>query len=147
KGTQTLSGAGSLVFGGSTANVVDSQGGVSSNPATLTIGSGITIQAGSGTLAGYYTSQNTDTIINNGTITIATGANFTIGGVNWDNNGTITAASGATVSLGGSFTMTTLGTFSATGATVRITGTLNSSGTTLTLRVPVMRTVAPVAEN
>ena len=126
-GPQTLSGTGTVTLGTSTSNYLKAYG--PNTAATLTIGSGITVQGGSGTVGGYY---STDSIVNNGTITSASGQTLTIQGSNWVNNGTITA-NGATVNLGGSFTTAALGSFSASGSTVNLTGTLNNANTTFTL--------------
>ena len=127
---QTLSGTGTVTFGGSTSNTIYALGNNGNNPSTLTIGSGITVQGGSGSITGYY---GNDSIINDGSVNFGSGGStLTIGGDNWSNAGTITATS-ATVNLGGSFTTAGLGTFSASGATVNLTGTLNNSGTTLNL--------------
>jgi pimeloyl-ACP methyl ester carboxylesterase len=128
-GAQTLAGSGTVTFGSNTSNALYAQGNDGSLPVILTIGSGITLQGGSGTLGGYY---GNDSFVNDGAITIPGGQTLTIQGSNWDDNGKITAT-GATVNLGGSFTVAALGTFSATGATVNLTGTLNNTGTTLAL--------------
>ncbi len=131
QGTQSLSGTGTVMFGGSTGNALYGQGNGSANPATLTIGAGINIQGGSGSIRGYYITSSSDSIINNSTFSFASGGTMTIGGINWVNNGSITA--GGTVNLVGSFTPAALGTFNATGATVNLQGTLNNAGTTLAL--------------
>ena len=126
-GPQTLAGTGTVTFGSSTVNYLEAFG--PNTAATLTIGSGITVQGGSGTVGGYYSA---DSLVNNGTITSASGQTLTIQGSNWVNNGTITA-NGATVNLGGSFTTAALGNFSASGSTVNLVGTLNNAGATLAL--------------
>ncbi len=126
-GPQTLSGNGTVTLGTSTNNYLEAFG--PNTAATLTIGSGITVEGGSGTVGGYY---NADSVVNDGTITSASGQTLTILGSNWVNNGTITA-NGATVNLGGSFTTAALGSFSASGSTVNLTGTLNNANTTFTL--------------
>ena len=97
-GPQTLSGTGTVTFGTSTVNHLEAYG--PNTAATLTIASGIIVQGGSGTVGGYYSA---DSLVNDGTITSASGQTLTIQGSNWVNNGTITAH-GATVNLGGSFT-------------------------------------------
>ena len=85
-GTQTLSGNGEIIFtaaGSYENNVIYIQGDGGSNPATLTIGSGITIHGtAGGTVAGYY---GNDTLINQGTIT---NANISLSSLN--NQGSIT---------------------------------------------------------
>ena len=69
-GTQTLSGSGEITFGG-TSNAYQSvraRGDGGSNPATLTIGAGITIHGSQGgTIGGYY---GGDTVVNQGEISV-----------------------------------------------------------------------------
>ena len=154
-GTQTLSGTGTVVFAGSNGgNSIVAQGGNNAwTAATLTIGSGITIDSGGygGSIGGSYSQ---DSIINEGmidadvagqTITVGTsapwtnsgrleasnGGTLTLGGP-WNNVGTMTV-SDATLNLGGQFTTTNVGTLGNIGGTVNITGTLNNTGTTLSL--------------
>jgi|GEM_PF-3055088 len=115
-GSQILSGTGSVVFGMSTANWVETLDQNAVPAAVLTIGSGITIQGGNG----QVTWNNPDaSIINNGTITSATmgdtifvNAGSTTGSVM--NAGTIQAVSGGTISL--TQLSTNSGTLSAGGA-------------------------------
>jgi hypothetical protein len=129
QGTQTLAGTGTVVFGASSSNALESQGNGNTSPATVTIGSNITVQGGSGTITGQLTG---DSFVNKGAITIPSGQTLTLGGANWLNSGTITAT-GATVNLGGSYVLADLGVFGLTGATVNIKGTLDNTGQTLTL--------------
>ena len=114
-GSQTLSGTSTVTFGSSINNSLQAYG--PNVVATLTIGSGITIQGGSGQVVGYYAA---DSIINNGTITIPSGQTLTIGGSNWVNNATITA-NGATVTIQGS-NWANNGTITANGGTVNLGG-------------------------
>ena len=71
-GSQSLltTSTGSIVLGGSTNNDIYAEGTAgyqdSNVPATLTIGAGITVQGGSGTIGGYYSAN--DSLINQGTI-------------------------------------------------------------------------------
>jgi hypothetical protein len=136
QGSQTLGGTGSVVYGASTSNALYAYGNGSTLPATLTIGSGVSIQGGNGTVSGYYTVSSTDSIINNGTITVGSGQTLNLGGVNWVNNGSINT-NGATVNLGGSFTTAGLGHFNSAGGTVNLIGTLNNAGATLALAPPM----------
>jgi YD repeat-containing protein len=130
QGSQALAGSGTLVFGGSGNNGLYALGNDGSSPATLSIGSSITVQGGSGSVCGYYTN---DSLINDGTITVASGQGLRVGGSNWVNAGTIDA-NGATVNLVGSLTTAALGNFSCTGGTVNLLdATLNNAGTTLVL--------------
>ncbi len=126
-GPHTLSGTGTVTLGTSISNYLEAYG--PNTAATLTIGSGITVEGGSGTVGGYYSA---DSLVNDGTITSASGQTLTIQGSNWVNNGTITT-NGATVNLGGSFTTAALGNFNASGSTVNLVGTLNNAGATLAL--------------
>ncbi len=128
-GTQTLGGTGVVTFGNSVGNGLIENG---SGTVTLTIGSGITIQGGSGSISGAGGYGQIQSIINQGTVNIASGQTLTLGGIGWSNTGTITA-DGATVNLSGSFTTAGLGTFSAVGGTVNLTGTVDNTGNTLTL--------------
>ena len=129
-GSQTLAGSGTVTFGSNTSNELYAQGDDSSNPVTLTIGSGIKVQGGSGILGGNYAN---DSFVNDGVITIPSGQTLHFGGgANWVNNGTITA-NGATVYLLGVFSFAALGTFSASGGLVNLDGTLNNAGATLPL--------------
>ncbi|HEV3298088.1 MAG TPA: malectin domain-containing carbohydrate-binding protein [Planctomycetaceae bacterium] len=59
--TETLAGTGRVVFGPNVNNLME----LKASPATLTIGSGITISGSSGTIEGE---ASTDTIVNQGTI-------------------------------------------------------------------------------
>jgi hypothetical protein len=116
-GAQTLSGTGTVTFGASTSNALDSYG--PDVAATLTIASGITVQGGSGSVIGFYPA---DSIVNDGTITIPSGQALAIGGSSWVNNGTITA-NGATLTIQGN-NWVNAGTITATGATVNLGGSL-----------------------
>ncbi len=107
--TQTLAGSGTVVLGSSAGNELLAEGNNGNAPATLTLGSGITLEGGNGAIGGYY---STDSIVNDGTISLA---------------------SASTVTLTGTFSPAGLGTFNATGATIKLSGTIQNAGTTLTL--------------
>ena len=112
-GTAVLSGSGS---------------GLSLNGTSYVVDQGLTAPAGTTlTLGGTWTNAADSTIG-------ATGATLNLGDASnaWTNAGTITA-SNATVNLGGSFTLAALGTFQRTGVTINLTGTLDDTGTTLSL--------------
>jgi hypothetical protein len=128
-GIQTLSGTGTVTFGTHTSNRLAAEGDGGSNPVTLTIASGITMQGGSGGIGAFYSK---DSFVNNGTLTTPSGQTLVLNGFNWVNNGTVTA-NGATVNLSGTFTVAALGNFSASGGVVNLQGTLNNAGTTLPL--------------
>ena len=82
QGSQTLSGIGTVVLGGSTSNALYAQGTGfqdATNPATLTISSGITVQGGSGVVSGYYPAN--DSVILDGTVAASSsGKIMTVGG-------------------------------------------------------------------
>ena len=100
EGSQSmLSGTGTVTFGTNTNNRLEALGNGGNAPATLTIASTITVNAGSGKIGGNYSN---DSGILDGYITLATAETLTIQGTGWVNNGTISAA-GATVDLAGSF--------------------------------------------
>jgi hypothetical protein len=142
-GPQTLSGAGQVLFGGSTAfNTINGSG-------PLTIGPGISIRTGtqSGTIS-------PTTLINHGlisaetsgkTITIssspftttgtvqATDGTLAITSTSWTNSGTLGVSGNGVLQLGGTFTTAGLGTISRTGGTIEITGMLDNTNATLPL--------------
>lgn len=110
---QTLSGTGSVVFG------ADDNGDVMSisNPNTLTIGSGITVQGG-------QLSFITGPLDNQGTIKEDTAGgtlylNDYSNGPAWTNDGTAEASNGGTLNLGGQGWVNN-GSLSATGATLNL---------------------------
>ena len=96
QGTQTLGGTGTVVLGGgNTTNTIESQHQSVSNPATLTIGSGVTIDGGSGLVTGTYAG---DSVINEGTGNAnMAGSSITVSGNATGlltNNGTLEATAG-----------------------------------------------------
>ena len=153
-GTQMLGGTGSVVFGNYYyyyyyTNGLYAQGDNGANPATLTVGSGITIDGGNGDVSGYYSG---DAIVNQGTIdadvaggTIyvanngsglsnsgtleATAGTLNVGGGStpWSNGGNLIVSGTGVLDLGGVFTQAGLGTFTRTGGTVNLTGTLTGN--------------------
>lgn len=123
EGTQTLSGSGTVTFGGDSLNGLYAGGGGTS---TLTIGSGISIVGTQGNLASFHFNSQ-ESIINEGTIDVDM---LTIDAFDWMNDGTINADSAA-VTLDGSFSTAALGNFSALGGTVELEGTLDNTGDTL----------------
>ena len=135
--TETLSGYGTVTLGGSTGNQMLADGNNGAAPVSFTIGSGITIQGGSGTLGSYY---GNDSLVNDGVITgnwNGSGGTLTIGGSNsnggpntWSNYGILTGG-GGTVDLCGSFTDASLAEFNNSGGAVHLQGTLTN--TTLAL--------------
>ena len=69
QGNQTLSGMGTVDFGASAGNGIFAEGDNGSNPTTLTIGTGIAITGGSGTISGYYSN---DAVVLDGTVAATT---------------------------------------------------------------------------
>ena len=162
-GSQTLSGSGTVVFGGAgyTGLVLNQSN------TTLTIGTGITVHGASGQYAaaqaaaqvGYSVwngGASSTTIINQGTmITNVDGQSLNFYPNNsgtFINRGNLQASNGggidlsgtwsntgtitetnATLYLGGNFTLANLGTLNRIGGTVQLTGTLDNTGTTLAL--------------
>ena len=104
--SETLSGTGSILFGGSVANFLD----IPNSSITLTIGAGLTLHGQSGTIGGgafvnhaAITADQGGTIQLNGTnwtndaaITAPQGGNFLFSGTNWTNQAPVTAAQGGT---------------------------------------------------
>ncbi len=126
QGTQSLTGTGQIYLR-NTSNVVYAMGIDSSTPATLTVGSGITIH-GTGSIGGYYTN---DIFVNGGTILADTGA-LTLTN-NWSNTSGTLQVNGGTLNLGGTFPTAGIGTFAYTTGTVNLTGTLTNTNSTLNL--------------
>lgn len=129
---QTFDGTGSVVFGGSSSNGVIAEGASplsGTNPVTLTIGPGITIQGGTGRVAGKYAE---DSVINQGTLRVANGGSVSVGGKNWSNQGTIVGEAGSIITFVGSSTLAAFGNLSSNGV-VNIAEELNNVGTTLAL--------------
>ena len=79
QGSQTtLSGSETLILGGSTSDALYAEGNNGNMPATLTIGSGVTIEGGSGTIGGYY---GGDSVVFDGSLVASTpGGVVTLGG-------------------------------------------------------------------
>ena len=145
QGTQTWSGTGSILFGGSdTTSLAISSG------ATLTLGAGLTLHGQSGEISGTFINQGTIDAdlagrtagstadedwtligtgwINQGTLQVDNGATLKTAGT-WSNTGTMNAQLGGTLDLGGSFKSSTLGTINGAPDTVNITGTLTNDAT------------------
>ena len=121
---------------------------------TLTIGSGITIHGGTGSI-GYNPNIGgpaSVAVINRGSILADSAGTLSINGTNWSNSGALQAAGAgvlslagswsntgllgelnATLNLGGTFSTASLGGFSRTGGIVNLTGALNNAGSTLAL--------------
>lgn len=147
-GAQTLSGTGSVVFGGFSqgGNLITTaaRGGDSG---TLTIGPDITIHGKNGLIG-----NSTLPLINQGTIDAdVQGGSLVVVGSNWTNSATLQATAGSLslngtwtstgsisassggVYLGGSFSLGAGYTIGGSGGRVEFDGTLGNDGTTLTL--------------
>ena len=141
---QTLGGTGTVIFGGSTSDTLDTGN-------NLTISSGVTIHGQNGTIGGINTK-----FTNHGTINAdVAGGNLTVSYATWSSDGTLEATNAGTLNAGGVWTNTgliaanvstldlgggnasfTLGsgtTYDIVNSTVNITGTLQNTGQTLTL--------------
>jgi hypothetical protein len=135
EGTLAVSNGETLNVSGLTGNL--GHVSISGSGSTLSLsGANYIIDQGLSAPAGTTVSLGR-TWTNVSTIT-ATGATLSLGDQSssstntWTNSGTI-AATDSTVNLGGWFTVVGLGTFSRTNSTVNLTGTLDNTGTTLTL--------------
>jgi filamentous hemagglutinin len=141
-----------VTINGASQSRIYSSGPDSTGPATLTLGSNVTVLDGI-TFQNYHTG---DGLINNGTINAnVSGGNgididvdhFTNNGIaqatngdtlfinsaSWTNTGTISATGSSTVNLGGSFTTAGLGTVTPDAtSSVNITGYLNNTAATFT---------------
>jgi hypothetical protein len=151
RGTQTLGGTGTIIFGGNQGNQVISQG----TNAVFTIGSGITLRGKSGLVGGQSSSE---TVINHGTISAdVAGGTINVDAAGLTTDGTMQALNGgilqlnpfklagtwvntgqlivnnSTLALGGVFHSSDLGNFSRTGGSVNLIGTLDNSNSTLAL--------------
>ncbi len=129
--TETLGGTGTVLFGESSYNGLNSE---SSGSATLTIGSGITIHGGSGYLGdNYYYYGSSGTIINQGTIaadgSVGSGDyGITLNPTTFTNQGTVSASNGQTLTINGAWSNAAAGTITATNATLNL-GDQSSSST------------------
>ncbi len=142
QGTQAITGTGKVLLGTNSPAVIllgTSSGG---SAATLTIGSGITIQ-GQGTIgsSAYTLSTNLATIVNQGTIAVTTASQTLALGANLSNPGKIQVGDKDVLKLGGVETLADVqsGTITGTG-TVQIVAVnsiagaaINNTGKTLLL--------------
>jgi hypothetical protein len=128
------------------------------NPATLTLGSGVTVRGGAGYLGNTFGQPDNDTIVNQGLISAnVSGRELAIRSNVFQNQGTLEAINGGVITMGepggntawsntglirlnngtlnmaGTFTVSSLGSFQQTNGSVNILGTLNNTGNTLTL--------------
>jgi hypothetical protein len=113
EGTQTVGGNGSVVFGigffyPGESNFLYAEGDNASNPATLTIASGITITGGNGTISGSYSARTSgpitymgDSVVNDGIIDASiSGGTITVGSAgSFVNNSTLEATNGGSLSI------------------------------------------------
>ena len=150
QGAQTLGGTGSVVFGDSGNNAINTAS-ANGDSGTLTIGPGITIDGEYG-LIGYDGGGNQTPLVVQGTIASTGGENISIYGAGWTNSGTLEAENGGTlrlngtwtdsgtiiadsssaVYLGGTFSLGSSSSFGGAGS-LDLTGTLDNSGTTLSI--------------
>ncbi len=140
-----------MTLGTSASNNLDAYG--PNTAATLTIGSGITVQGGSGTVGGYYSADsvvNDGTIqadlsggtitvegsavafLNSGTVNASLGAiNISTGSAGTVNSGTLSAGPTGTLAITGPYTQSAAGTLNEVigGATTGLYGKTSISGT------------------
>ena len=138
-GTQTLGGTGSIVFGANGNNRISIEPVNSNNPATLVIGSGMTLRGTNGSIGSFfgYASPNTFTLTNNGVIAAdVSGGTISVSASVLNNNNILRAQNGGTltVSVGGgtnaaSITAQTGSTVNVNGSTLTNTGTVSTTGT------------------
>ncbi len=123
-GAQALGGTGSIVFGGSGGNAINTA--ANGDSGTLTIGSGITIDGKHGTI-GYNNSGNETPLVNQGTIdNDVSGGGFNVYGANWTNSGTLQASNGGYLGL--NIAGTNSGSIIASGSTVVLSQTWTNNG-------------------
>ena len=128
-GSQNLTGTGQIVLQYSSADTIQVKGTSDTTPATLTVGSGITIR-GKGIIDGYYAN---DMLVNQGTIAAdAAGGSLSLN-LNWSNTNGILAVNGGILNLGATFTTADIGTINHAAGTLNQTGTLDNTGATLNL--------------
>ena len=125
-GTQSLSGTGEVIFGGTSSNNLLSVrgGGAAATAATLTIGSGITVHGAQGGSVDGVSSF--DAVINQGTIVADTGGKTVTLAVNTlTNQGTLSAVNGGVLVIGTSLSVNGQATLASSSlSTVRISGSL-----------------------
>ncbi len=95
QGAQTLSGTGSVVFGNSSNNAINTAS-VNGDLGTLTIGSGITIDGDTGSI-GYDNDTNQTPLVVEGTVASDGGGSISIYGSGWTNSGTLAANNDGTL--------------------------------------------------
>ncbi len=129
----SLTGTGTVVFGGSGSNFIQNASNQAGAAGTLTIGSGITIRGKNGALYNNYTNGS---LVNQGTINIDTaGGTIQLGGSGtstFTNQGTVNVSAGV-LNLYGNLTLAGLGTLNRTGGTVNLGGTLDLQSSLLNL--------------
>ena len=101
-GTQTLGGTGVVTFGNSVGNGLIENG---SGTVTLTIGSGITVQGGSGSISGAGNYGQIQSVINQGTVNVSGGGNVVIGGNQVTLGGSVSATNGSKITVSGPLTI------------------------------------------
>ncbi len=127
----SLAGTGSVTFN-NISEVVESIE-EDTAPGTLTIGPGVTVSGGTGTIGQSRGFPANVTFVNEGTIDADAAGTITLNGTPWSNSGTLEASGGGALDLGGTFTTAGLGSVTNTGGTVNLTGTLTNTGSTLAL--------------
>jgi hypothetical protein len=141
EGNQTLAGSGKVFLGTKAAATVHLGTNMDGSAATLTIGSGITVQ-GQGTISPVYSSlSGPATVVNQGTISVTTASQSLSIGANFNNTGTVQLGDKDTLVLGGVETLADVQSVATTGsAAIQIAAfngvsgaALNNAGKTLAL--------------
>jgi hypothetical protein len=128
--TQNLSGSGSVFFGSAAGNAVYAQGvnpASGTGPASLIIGSSVSIVGGDGVIGGYY---STDSVVNDGSIVVDGGGSFTLQGSTLSNEGLFSVGAGGTLSIaaGTNFTNFSAAATTLLGGTYEVAGTFEFPG-------------------
>ncbi len=138
--TQTVSGTGEILFGGSVHNTL----GIWASETTVTLGSDLTVHGAAGSLQIYYGSGGFvsngaiasdgggridlggNTFVNHGIVSATGGSLLNFNASQWSSDGTIESMSGSTVVLGN--TGSNSGVITADGGTVNLSGSWTNNG-------------------
>ncbi|HND51723.1 MAG TPA: hypothetical protein PLV92_04980, partial [Pirellulaceae bacterium] len=129
----SLTGSGTVVFGGSVYNFLSNQSNIGGAGGALTLGPSITVRGKNGTISNAYPNGS---LVNQGLIRVdSAGGGLSIGGngtTPFTNSGRIEVASGV-LTLNGTTTLVGLGIIERTGGAINLGGTLDLQGATWTL--------------
>jgi hypothetical protein len=127
----SLTGTGSVVFGGHGANFIENSTNVSGASGTLTIGPNISIRGKNGSIYNYY---NNGSLLNQGTISVdVAGGTINVGGNgtnSFTNTGTINVMNGGNLVVPTSLSLSGSAIFNeSTGSSISVSGNLTSAAT------------------